>query len=238
LTAPVAQTRKQVRRSQHLEAQSRNAAARAAAIRAARRKKVGTKVAIGAGVVAVAAAVAIPLATHTSASNLPHPQPAARAVPPPWPAPVHPLANAKNAGLRVNSAETLAEHFHAHLDILVGGKPVTVPADIGIDTTQGQLAELHTHDTTGVIHIEAPDKKHRFVLGQVFAEWDVRLDATHLGGLTAGNGTSLRAYVDGKLAKGNPAGIELKPHEEIALVYGPSNAKVKVPSSYQFQPGE
>jgi hypothetical protein len=236
----VAQTRKQVRRSQHAEAEARNAAARAAAARAQRRKHLLARAGIVTGAVAVVAAIAVPvtMAVTGGGSDLPDVHATGREAQPPWPAPAHPLALARDAGLRVNSMEGSVQHYHAHLDILVDGKPATVPGNIGIDTSNGQLAEVHTHDTTGVIHVEAPDKDHRYVLGQVFAEWDVRLDATHLGGLTAGGDKTLRAYVDGEQVKGDPSRIELKPHEEIALVYGPANAKVDVPKSYTFQPGE
>ncbi|MFL6138885.1 MAG: hypothetical protein ACJ74O_13955 [Frankiaceae bacterium] len=236
----MAQTRKQVRRSQHAEAEARNAVARAAAARAQRRKHLLARIGIVVGAVAVVAAIAVPvtMAMTGDHSGLPKVSATGREVGPPWPAPAHPLAAAREAGLRSNQMEGTVVHYHAHLDILVNGKPATVPGNLGIDTTQGQLAEVHTHDATGVIHIEAPDKGHRYVLGQVFAEWDVRLDATHLGGLVAGDGKALRAYVNGKQVSGNPARIELKPHEEIALVYGPAGAKVDVPKSYAFQNGE
>jgi hypothetical protein len=48
----------------------------------------------------------------------------------------------------------------------------------------------------------------------------------------------LRTYVDGKQVSGNPADIELTEHRQIALIYGPANAKVDVPAKYDFQPGQ
>jgi hypothetical protein len=235
----VAQTRKQVRRSQQAEAQARTAAARAAAAKAARRRRTlavsGTVVAV----VAIGAGVGIPLARHSGKTATDaHPSLTLRETLPPWSAPAHPIAAAKAAGLRVSSMETLAEHFHAHLDVIVNGKPAVVPGNLGIDTTTGQLSELHTHDSSGILHIEAPDKKHKYVLGQLFAEWDVRLDASHLGGLTVGNGKTLTAYVDGKRVSGDPAEIRLTKHEEIALVYGDRNAKTTIPKSYTFPQGD
>ena len=235
----MAQTRKQERRNQQAEAQARNATARAAAAKAARRRKaIMTALAAGGGV-AVVAAIAVPLATGAfSGDDLPDVRVEGRTTPPPWPAPAHPLGAAKEVGLRVSAMEGAELHFHSHLDILVDGKKVAVPGNIGIDTEQGQLSELHTHDERGVIHVEAPDKGHRYVLGQLFAEWDVRLDETHIGGLTAEDGKTLRAYVGGKQVDGDPADIELKPHQEIALVFGAADAKVDVPKSYRFQEGE
>lgn len=157
---------------------------------------------------------------------------------PPWPLPADPVSVAREAGLTVQPMEGTAKHFHAHLDVLVNGKEVTVPANLGIHPSGNAMSELHTHDERGVLHVEAPTKNKRYTLGQVFAEWDVRLNASAIGGLRADGKNSLRAYVDGKQAPGNPADIELKPHRQIALVYGPADAKVDVPAEYNFKPGE
>jgi hypothetical protein len=45
------------------------------------------------------------------------------------------------------------------LHIYVNGVLVPLPADIGIDRAKHLETSLHTHDGTGIIHIEAP---HRF----------------------------------------------------------------------------
>jgi len=55
-------------------------------------------------------------------------------------------------------------HFHAHLDIFVDGKRVAVPALVGLNPGAGYLTELHTHDASGVIHIEAQNPR-QFTLG-------------------------------------------------------------------------
>src|SRR5882672_619347 len=59
------------------------------------------------------------------------------------------------AGLPLFGNEQLAVHYHVHLDVLVDGQPITVPQGIGIDNTAQKISPLHTHDTTGVIHIES-----------------------------------------------------------------------------------
>jgi hypothetical protein len=124
----------------------------------------------------------------------------------------------------------LVLHFHAHLDIFVNGKHVTVPALVGINAGAGYLTELHTHDTRGVIHIEA-QKARSFTLGQFFAEWAVFLNAHSIGGYSG-----MKWYLDGKLQTGNPQKLVFKPHQEIAIVVGKPPAKI--PSSYKFLPGE
>src|SRR5690349_11907656 len=51
----------------------------------------------------------------------------------PWSAPGDPMALTCAAGLIPEKAEFLQYHVHAHLDVFVDGKPVLVPAGIGID---------------------------------------------------------------------------------------------------------
>jgi len=116
---------------------------------------------------------------------------------------------------------------------LVDGRPVEVPADLGIDQHRGLIAELHTHDDSGVLHVESGDSHLTFTLGQLFTEWGVELDAEDLGGLHADGGEQLRAYVDGRPVEGDPGRIELADHQEIALVYG-TGQPGHVPDSYDF----
>lgn len=157
---------------------------------------------------------------------------------PPWSLPADPVSLAETAGLWVGAGEGTAAHYHSHLDVLVDGEPVTVPAGLGIDPSGNGISELHTHDDRGVLHIEAPTKGDRCTVGQLFAEWDVRLDEEGIGGLEVDDTNSLRTYVDGELVQGDPADIELQPHREIALVYGAADAEVDVPASFDFEPGE
>jgi hypothetical protein len=174
-----------------------------------------------------------------AAASGPLPKPAALGTTtalPPWAAPQGAVAKAKAAGLDVASAEGTVNHFHTHLDVIVDGKQVVVPANVGIDAQAQELSELHTHDTSGVLHIESPAHR-RYVLGQFFDEWGVRLNGSQVGGLKAGGGEALAAYVDGKKVAGNPASIELTAHREIALVFGKAGVKVNVPSSYDFPSG-
>ena len=125
----------------------------------------------------------------------------------------------------------LVEHFHAHLDIYADGKKVSVPALVGINPGAGYLTELHTHDSTGVVHIEA-QKQRDFTLGQFAAEWGVYLDSNCMGAYCNG----LKWYVNGKQQTGNPAGLVLKSHQEIAIVIGKPPAKI--PSTYKFLEGQ
>jgi hypothetical protein len=156
---------------------------------------------------------------------------------PPWPAPADATAAARNAGLPMLSSEGMVEHIHAHLDVIADGRPVQVPANIGIDRARAGISPLHTHDDSGVIHIESPVKR-QFSLGEFFTEWGVSLSADNVGGLRATDGNTLRTYVNGRPRTGDPASIMLNQHDEIVLVYGPPKPGESVPSTYEFPPGD
>jgi hypothetical protein len=158
-------------------------------------------------------------------------------LPPPWPPPADVAGQAKAAGLPLGAMGT-AEHYHVHLDVLVNGKPVIVPANLGIDQSSGQMSYLHTHTPDGIVHIESGRVGEPFSLGQLFTEWNVRLTATQLGALKIDSNDTLVLYVNGKKMLGDPARLRLRRHQEIALLYGPSGQKVAVPNSYDFAPGE
>ena len=157
----------------------------------------------------------------------------------PWDRPADQQAQVTKARLVLTSQETLTVHYHAHLDVFVDGATVAVPAGLGINVgPDGQapphgapgIAPLHTHDESGVLHIEAP-KDAKFTLGQVFTEWGVALDSDHVGAYPVNE-----VVVDGKPYDGDPARVVLSAHEEIAVVAG--TGTVDPPSSYAFPAGE
>lgn len=173
--------------------------------------------------------------TTAAQSSVPNP---GGKMPLPWTRPADQLATTKAAGLSLTPQETLAVHYHSHLDVYVDGTHVPVPAELGINIGPNNtapphgpvgIAPLHTHDTSGILHIEAP-KAMTFKLGQLFTEWGVPLSAQSAGGYSP-----VKAYVDGKPFKGDPSDIVLKNHEEIAIVAG--SGSVKVPSSYNWPQG-
>jgi hypothetical protein len=152
---------------------------------------------------------------------------------PPWPLPADVGARAETAGLEIG-AEGTGEHYHAHVDVLVDGKSVPVPVNIGVDPSSGGMSAMHTHSPDGLIHVEAATKGKTYTLGQLFTQWNVRLSSKQIGSLTTGAGNTLSAYVDGKKVAGDPAMIRLADRQQIALVYGPKDAKVDVPDSFDF----
>ena len=175
---------------------------------------------------------------------------------PSWAAPPKPMDLAAQAGLEPTQSEHLNTHTHAHLDVIVDGKDVIVPAGIGIDieaptgidkekTADGTATEyfvtlcfapclspLHTHDPSGVIHTESKDPKQApYTLGQFFTEWGLRLDDSCVGEFCKSD-TSIAVYLDGKKTDGNPAEVKLNSHLEIAIIIGKPPALV--PNSWDF----
>ncbi len=138
-------------------------------------------------------------------------------------------------GVQCNTNEQLVYHIHAHLTIYDAGQPVAVPQGIGIDQKDNCIYWLHTHDTTGVIHVESPTNK-QYPLRNFLDIWGQAVDKTSFltHGIAAGHG--IRAYVDGRLFHGDPRSILLTPHKVITLEYGPP--WVTPDSSYAFPNGE
>ncbi len=173
------------------------------------------------------------------APSLPGPSlPGLNAGSPPWPPETANLAARLAAiSLPALSAEGTALHIHQHLDIFVDGQPVQVPPDIGINVAGGFIAPIHTHDASGVIHVESPTIQD-FTLGQFFDIWGVRFDAHCIGGACDGGGRTLQVFVNGRLVTGDPRAIKLEAHQEIVVALGSaSQLPNPVPSSYDFAPG-
>ena len=156
------------------------------------------------------------------------------------------MARVAAAGLPGFKQEQLFFHVHAHLDVLLEGKQVTVPEGIGIGgdpkirylTLQGQpavgaplspcsqpcVSPLHTHDASGILHVEN-DKEREINLGQLFTEWGVRFTPDCVGSYCAPDKPH-KVYVGGKEVTGDAAQVLLKNAEEIAIVIGTPPAKI------------
>lgn len=156
---------------------------------------------------------------------------------PPWPAPADASAAVAAAGLPMLGSEGAVEHIHAHFDVIVDGQSVPVPAGIGIDRGQRLISPLHTHDASGVIHIESPVKRP-FSVGEFFTEWQVSLSADNIGALRTADGKSVRVFVNGHLQTGNPAAITIGAHDEIAVAYGAAQPGENIPATYAFPADE
>jgi hypothetical protein len=145
-------------------------------------------------------------------------------------------------------------HDHDHLDVIINGQAVTVPGGVGQaeafdfgpcppafddgDCATGNLdyaivaySSLHTHSTSGIIHIEA-DRPAVFTLAEFFDEWGVRFNQSCVGAYCTGGTSQLRVYVNGTQVAGDLRSVVLGEHQEIAVIYGGPGAFDSVPSSY------
>lgn len=115
-------------------------------------------------------------------------------------------------------------HFHPLLKVYVNGKRLTVPANIGIDPREDsmQMAGLHTHDTSGTIHVEGVPGPR---LGQFFAIWGVPLSAGRLGPFRGDARKRVRMWVSGKASAAFGA-LKLADGQHIVVSFGARDAGV------------
>jgi hypothetical protein len=198
-----------------------------------------------AGAALIVAAVAVAFAFDESGGSPSAPTPVPASLPgelagaAPWPANNTNGLQARLAALDLPALafEGTTLHIHQHLDLFVAGKRVVVPAGIGIDPDGRFISPLHTHDTSGVIHVESPTVR-AFTLGEFFGVWGVRLGSGRLGGYVAGNGRALRTYVDGRPVTGDPGNVVLASHQEVVVAFGTARQLPRpIPSGYAFAAG-
>lgn len=161
--------------------------------------------------------------------------------PPPWP---------DNTGKLVERLHALdfpadmqmegsALHIHQHLEIYVDGLRVTVPMNLGIAnaTTAPVFSPIHTHDDTGLVHVESPVAR-QFTLGEVFDVWGVPLTDQCLGPYCSDATRTLRVFVNGNEVQGNPQQIILASHQVIVVTFGtPNQIPSPMPSTAAFPDG-
>jgi hypothetical protein len=120
-------------------------------------------------------------------------------------------------------ADPMLIHIHPELSILMDNKPLSVPSNIGIDSSlwrdhsldeygmqamqemgMSGMAPLHTHDDNGIIHVESSINRD-YTLGEFFKIWGLDLE-----------NKVVKAMVDGKPSTDYKS-ILLKDGEKIAL---------------------
>jgi hypothetical protein len=142
---------------------------------------------------------------------------------PPWPAPPSVAAGAQLAGLTVAGAPGVVTRYTVHLDVLMDGKAVQVPAGVGANRATREITALYTDDGSGVVHIDSDSPTPQFTLREFFDEWQVPL-------------TNATAFVNGSQHRGDPGAIVLTPHEEIAVAFGSQGRRIA--DRYVFPGGE
>jgi hypothetical protein len=132
--------------------------------------------------------------------------------------------------------------------VYVNGRARTVPPGVGVlpplqleQTPEGPFVVggagfywLHTHDTSGVIHIESPVPR-RYTLGDFFDVWGQPLSQRRLLGFAAGPGRPLTVFVNGRRWHGGVRTVPLRRHASIVVELGRHVARHPV---YLFSAGQ
>lgn len=143
-------------------------------------------------------------------------------------------------GITCLSQEGQQLHIHAHLALYDHGKQIQIPRFIGFVPNHllpggGCLYWIHTHDASGIIHVETPQVHAPdggpYTLGMLFSIWGQPLGADGVGGF---NGP-VTAYVNGEKYDGDLHAIPLLAHQEITLEVG---KPVVPPPNYAFPPND
>jgi hypothetical protein len=142
-----------------------------------------------------------------------------------------PTPTATRGAVPCGPTEVFTRHEHAHLTIVVRGQLRVVPAFIGITATS--ICWLHTHDTSGIIHIEAGDNR-TLTLGDFFSVWGKPLAKTALADDRASSGESVQAAVNEKPYPDPPETIVLHEHDDIDIELGPPFLTI---APYVWPPG-
>ena len=98
-------------------------------------------------------------------------------------------------------------HIHPELEITVGEVSEGIPANVGI--VRDCMAEIHTHDASGIIHIESVLSGKTFTLGQLFLAWNKPLERESF---------NLKMTVDG-IESSELGNLILKDKQKIILTY-------------------
>ena len=115
------------------------------------------------------------------------------------------------------STEQGGTHIHAHVTMYVNGTKTPIPANVGIAPDSSCLYWLHTHDDSGVIHIEAPEGVSA-TFGNFLDIWGQRFQQLGYPSQLS-DATGWQIYVNGKPFRGNFRTIPLQSHTLITLAY-------------------
>lgn len=146
---------------------------------------------------------------------------------------VFPIGNTAQGGQGqtvsgLSCIETVASHSHTHLSLFVNGEQIAIPLGIGITDVREQngfaaagsanscLYLIHTHDATGILHVEPPTKSTKLTLGQAFDLWGQPIDRNNVAGFMG----TVTAYIDRKQYTGDLRAITLDPGKQINLQVG------------------
>ena len=142
-------------------------------------------------------------------------------------------------GVYCDSLEQSVEHIHAHLSIYINGASVPLVANTGIApigvTSQANVTcyyWLHTHDASGVIHIESPTTK-LYTLNQFFDIWEKFSSSSSAFPTQLLSSTGWVIYVNGKQVNTDFSHLQLHAHDLITIAY--NSPGIKPDTTYAWQ---
>jgi hypothetical protein len=130
-------------------------------------------------------------------------------------------------GISCDQGEHATEHIHQELVIYINNQQVQIPAGLGIPAGGNCLFWLHTHQTDGVIHVEAP-AQGTYTLGEFLDIWaqteqtSVLTSNSFLGYPLQGHQLVVWTSQNGQPAQrytGNLRNLVLRNHEIITVAY-------------------
>jgi hypothetical protein len=147
--------------------------------------------------------------------------PGVTAKPPPWkPEYAHLAQRIKQ--LRLPPVGDEKYHSHALIHIYNDGLLVQIAPNIGIDRASKAYSSVHTHDPSGIIHMESA-RPHKFTLGDFFFIWGVRFGDKSLGSLENTGDKQVRVFVNGEPVQ-NANGYVMKDGDNISIGYGTADS--------------
>jgi hypothetical protein len=147
---------------------------------------------------------------------------------PPW-APEYAHLPERSKELRLPPVGNESFHIHAALHIYKDGLLMAVPAEVGLEAAKHIETSLHTHDSTGIIHMEAAHR-FNFTLGDLFKVWGVKLGPDQVGGLKGLGGDKLHFFVNGRPLQ-DPAAYVMHNGDNFSIGYGPEGSFPRSPGA-------
>ena len=126
-----------------------------------------------------------------------------------------------------------ALHHHIRLWVYVDGQPVVVPANIGLSPQAA--SPLHTHDESGLVHVESADLEFQPVLAQFMDVWGVYFTQTCLGDACDDGDRQLRVFLNGQEYTGDPTLMPLTDQVAVVITMGTKDQLPDpMPDSFTF----
>lgn len=106
-------------------------------------------------------------------------------------------------------------HIHPHLEIIINGQKQEISANIGVKPWC--MNAIHTHDSTGRIHVESPVQRD-FTLDDFFYVWGKSFNKDQILDYKADDSHKIRQTINGSESQDYENTV-LKDEEKIMIYY-------------------